>query len=43
MVARSLKLASRKFTSESRPSQVAEVVNFYREDSILYTKKLPVI
>ncbi|MFM5983281.1 MAG: S8 family peptidase [Sphaerospermopsis kisseleviana] len=33
-VARSLKLASRKFTAESRPSQVAEVVNFWREDSV---------
>lgn len=33
-VARSLKLASRKFTSESRPSQVAEVVNFWQEDSV---------
>lgn len=33
-VARALKLALRKFTSESRPSQVAEVVNFYREDSV---------
>ncbi len=32
-VARSLKLASRKFTAESRPSQVAEVVNFWQEDS----------
>ena len=32
-VARSLKLASRKFTPESRPSQVAEVVNFWQEDS----------
>ena len=31
-VARSLKLASRKFTPESRPSQVAEVVNFWKED-----------
>jgi hypothetical protein len=27
-VARALKLALRKFTSESHPSQVAEVVNF---------------
>lgn len=32
-VARSLKLASRKFTPESRSSQVAEVVNFWQEDS----------
>lgn len=32
-VARSLKLASRKFTAESRPSQVAEMVNFWQEDS----------
>ncbi len=32
-VARSLKLASRKFTAESRRSQVAEVVNFWQEDS----------
>jgi hypothetical protein len=32
-VARSLKLASRKFTPESRPSQVADVVNFWQEDS----------
>ncbi|QJB44101.1 S8 family peptidase [Dolichospermum flos-aquae] len=32
-VARSLKLASRKFTPESRPSQVAEVVSFWKEDS----------
>jgi hypothetical protein len=32
-VARSLKLASRKFTPESRLSQVAEVVNFWQEDS----------
>ncbi|MBD2144772.1 S8/S53 family peptidase [Sphaerospermopsis sp. FACHB-1194] len=33
-VARSLKLASRKFTAESRPSQVAEVVNFWQQDPV---------
>ncbi|MEH1901431.1 MAG: S8 family serine peptidase [Nostoc sp.] len=33
-LARSLKLASRKFTPESRPVQVAEVVNFWREDPV---------
>ncbi|MEH1911299.1 MAG: S8 family serine peptidase [Nostoc sp.] len=33
-LARSLKLASRKFTPESRPAQVAEVVNFWREDPV---------
>lgn len=31
-VAQSLKLASRKFTPESRPSQVKEVVGFWQED-----------
>lgn len=33
-VARSLKLASRKFTDEIRPSQVAEVVKFWQKDSV---------
>ncbi|MEA5579637.1 S8 family peptidase [Anabaena sp. UHCC 0451] len=33
-VAHSLKLASRKFTRESRPSQVAEVVNFWQQDPV---------
>ncbi|MHC5934351.1 S8 family peptidase [Nostoc sp.] len=34
LIGRSLKLASRKFTPESRPAQVAEVVNFWREDPV---------
>ncbi|MBD2771360.1 S8 family peptidase [Iningainema tapete] len=33
-VARSLKLQSRNFTPESRPAQVAEVVNFWQEDPV---------
>ncbi|MEA5549474.1 hypothetical protein VB713_00510 [Anabaena cylindrica UHCC 0172] len=33
-VARSFKLASRKFTNESRTSQVAEVVNFWQQDPV---------
>ncbi|MFN6462103.1 MAG: S8 family peptidase [Nostoc sp. DedVER02] len=33
-VARSLKLASKKFTPESRPAQVAEVVNFWQENPV---------
>jgi subtilisin family serine protease len=33
-VARSLKLQSRKFTPESRPTQVAEVVDFWQEDPV---------
>ena len=33
-VARSLKLASRKFTPESRQAQVAEVVNFWQENPV---------
>ena len=33
-VARSLKLASKKFTPESRQAQVAEVVNFWQENPV---------
>lgn len=33
-VARSLKLQSRKFTAESRPGQVKEVVDFWEEDPV---------
>ncbi|MDZ8221880.1 S8 family peptidase [Nostoc sp. ChiVER01] len=34
LLARSLKLASRKFTPESRQAQVAEVVNFWQENPL---------
>ncbi len=33
-VVRSLKLASRKLSPESRPAQVAEVVHFWQEDPV---------